>query len=108
MDEILKIKREYKFLGALYKFFKFLKYRTILFLLTEIIVVSGCFYYIEIFCIIYNKSQKSLFINYILSLIEGLIVSLIISIAIVVTRKIGVSCSNNYLYNKFKYIDQNF
>ena len=67
----------------------------VLFIITIFILVSGCFYYIVIFCIIYSKSQVSLLTNYLLSLVEGLITSVIITILIVLTRKIGMSCSNN-------------
>ena len=80
----------------------------ILFLVAEIIMVSGCFYYIIIFCIIYSKSQKSLFINYIYSLLEGLTISLVIVVIIVTTRQIGIRCSNLYLYNISKYLNEKF
>ena len=108
LEQILEIRRENKYLYALNQFFKFLKYRMVTFLLTEIILVFGCFYYIIIFCIIYSKSQKSLFINYIYSLLEGLLTSLIITISIVVTRKIGICYSNSYLYNTSKYLNDKF
>jgi len=79
-----------------------------IFFITEIILVSGCFYYIVIFFIVYSKSQKSLLINYIFSLLEGLITSLIITIIIVITRKIGIRSSNSYLYNTSKFINNKF
>ena len=107
LDNIIEIRNEYKFLYALNKFFKYLKIKLILFLITIIILVSGCFYYIVIFCIIYSKSQKSLFINYIYSQIESLITALIITLLIVITRQFGIKFSNVYLYNISKYIDHN-
>ena len=108
LDEISEIKKEYKFLYALKKFFLFLKYRMVFFTIIEIIIVGVCFYYIVLFSIIYKKSQLSLFINYLYSLLEGLIKSLAFTFAIVITRQIGIYCSNSYLYNTSKYLNDKF
>ena len=107
-DYIFEIRREYKYLYAFKKFIKYLKIKMLLFLITEIILVSGCFYYIVIFCIIYNKSQISLLTNYFYSLIEGLITSTIIAVVIVISRKLGILCINSYLYNASKYLNDKF
>ena len=80
----------------------------VLFIIMELLLIGGCFYYIVIFCIIYSKSQKSLFVNYLYSLLEGLITSLIITILIVITRQIGISFKNSYFYNTSKYINEKF
>ena len=108
LDNVTEIRKEYKFLYALNKFYKYLKIKLILFLLTIIILVSVCLYYIVIFCIIYSKSQSSLFVNYIYSQIESLITAFIITLLIVIFRQFGISCSNQYLYNMSKYIYNNF
>ena len=108
LDQILEIRREYKYLFALKKYLRFLKIKMVFFIITIFILVSGCFYYIVIFCIIYSNSQVSLLTNYLLSLLEGLITSLIITILIVLTRKIGISCSNSYIYNTSKFINKKF
>ena len=89
-------------------FFRFLKLKFICFFISEIILVSGCYYYIVIFCIVYSKSKDSLIINYLTSLLEGLITSTAIIIIILVTRKIGLACLNRYLYNTSKYINNKF
>ncbi len=89
-------------------FFKFLKLKLIFFFIIEIIIIFCCFYYIVIFCIIYSRSKGSLMINYLTSLVEGLIASIAISIIILVTRKIGLLCTNKYLYNTSKYINNKF
>ena len=102
----LKIKKYYlKNVGI---FFKYLKLKFICFFISEIILVSGCYYYIVIFCIVYSKSKDSLIINYLTSLLEGLITSTAIIIIILVTRKIGLACLNRYLYNTSKYINNKF
>ena len=108
LDEILNIMQENKFLTALNKYFTFFKYRMLFYIIIEIILVGICFYYIFIFSILYSKSQLSLIFNYIYSLIEGLITSLFITILIVITRQIGLNCSNSYLYNISKYFNDNF
>ena len=107
-DYISEIRKEYKYLYAVNKLFKYMIYKMLFFFITEIVLVSVCFYYIIIFCIIFSKSQKSLLINYIYSLLEGLITSLIITIIIVITRKMGIHFSNSYLYNTSKFINSKF
>ena len=105
---IMEIKKEEYFLKNINIFLKYLKLKFVIFLIYEIIVVSGCFYYIVIFCIVYNYSKVSLMINYLYSFLEGLITSIAISIIILVTRKIGLSCSNKMIYNVSKYINNKF
>ena len=109
LEQITEIKVEYDYLKILHKFFRNLKIKISIFFITEIIVIIICFYYSVIFCIIYNKSQNSLFINFGLSIFEDLLFnSLIVSIIIVITRKIGISCSNKYIYNTSKFINEKF
>ena len=79
-----------------------------IFLVKEIIIISICFYYITIFCIIYSYSRKSLLFNYFSSLFEGFLTSLVITISIVIIRKIGLAYTNRYLYNTSKYINNKF
>jgi hypothetical protein len=105
---IQEVRIEYYYLKNISIFIKYLKLKFICFFIGEVILVSGCFYYIVIFCIVYSRSKGSLMINYILSLVEGLIVSIAISIIILITRKIGLSCLNKYIYNASKYINNKF
>ena len=105
---IMEIKVKKYYLKNIQMFFKFLKLKLIFFFIIEIIIIFCCFYYIVIFCIIYSRSKGSLMINYLTSLVEGLIASIAISIIILVTRKIGLLCTNKYLYNTSKYINNKF
>ena len=105
---IMEIKVKKFYLKNLLTFFKYLKIKLIIFFIIEIIIIFTCFYYIVIFCIIYSKSQGSLLTNYLTSLLEGLITSIAISIIILVTRKIGLVCANQYLYNTSKFINNKF
>ena len=108
LELVHEIRKEYKYLYASNKYLKFIKFKIICFIFTEIIIIAGCFYYIIIFYIVYSKSQKSLFINYLISLVESLIKSIIISSIIAITRKIVIGCNNSYIYNTSKFIDDNF
>ena len=108
LEDIKEIKKENKYLYALKKFLKYIKLKIIVFIIINSIIISFCFYYIVIFCIIYNKTQRSLLINFLTSLLEKLIKSVIVVIVIVVTRKIGINCENIYLFNTSKYIDKYF
>ena len=108
LEQIVEIKKEYKYLKIVKKFFKSLKIKMIIFCVTELIIYLFSVYYIVIFCIIYNKSQTSLLLNYLISLLEEIIKSLFVTIIIVLIRKIGIICSNPYLYNTSKYINEHF
>ena len=105
---IEEVRIEFHYLKNVSIFIKYLKLKFIFFFICEIILISGCFYYIVIFCTVYSRSRGSLMINYILSLVEGLITSIAISIIILITRKIGLSFLNKYLYNTSKYINNKF
>ena len=105
LDLILEIKRDYHYFKNIKKFLEFLKRRFICFFISQIIVFATCIYYIEIFCVKYWCSQKSLVINYCYSFVESIIISFAIAFIILVTRKIGLSCNSKYLYNTSKFID---
>ena len=105
---IMEIKNKKAYLRNIKVFYKYLKLKFILFIICEIVIICGCFYYIVIFCIVYSFSKVSLFINYLFSLLEGLITSIAITIIIVVIRKIGLSYSIKNIYNTSKYINAKF
>ena len=62
-------------------------------------IIVFCFYYIFIFCTVYNNTQISLIKNYLMSIIEGLVTNILITIIIVFTPKIGIIYQNKYIYN---------
>ena len=108
LDEIMEIKREISYLFAVNKFMKILKVKVFFSFLIQIIFISFFFYYVVIFCIVYNHSQKSLLTNYFSSLVESLITSVIVSVIVVIIRKIGIICLSNKLYNTSKFINSRF
>ena len=107
-ENISEIKKEFKYLLLSKRFLKYIKIKILFFIVNEIIIIILSFYYVIIFCVVYNQTQVSLLTNYIVSLLEGLIKSIIIIIIIVVTRKIGIYFLNMYFYNASKYINSNF
>jgi hypothetical protein len=108
IELIHEIKEEYRYLRALNKFLRKLKIRIVFFLLTEIIIIPFCSYYLIIFFTVYKESRTSLLINFLSSLLESLTKTIIITFIIVLTRSIGLSYKNKYLYNTSKYINENF
>ena len=108
LEIIQEVKDEKRYLFWSNKYIKSLKKKFIIFIIIELVIILGSFYYITIFFIVYSHSTKSLLINYVVSLLESLLISIIISGIIVVMRKIGISYQNIYIYNTSKFIDLNF
>ena len=107
-DRIMEIKDEMHFIRNIMQYFRFLKIKFTCFLFSEIMIISACYYYIVIFCIVYKFSRISLLINYIMSLVEGLITSVAITIIIFVSREIGLKFLNKIFYNLSKYVNDRF
>ena len=105
---ISEIKYQEHYIRNVNKYFRYLKIKFIFFFLSEIIIISSCFYYVNIFCIVYSFSKISLLINYLTSLLEGLITSIIVTIIIVFMRVTGLKCHINTFYNTSKYLNNKF
>ena len=112
IEERIKLITEIKYQPRCYKnikrFLLYLRIKFICFFISQLIIVGICLYYIVIFCILYSRSQKSLIVNFCYSLVESIITSFGITIIILITRKIGLSCANKELYNTSKYINAKF
>ena len=112
IEERIKLITEIKYKMNFYRNIKqlllYLRIKFICFFISQIIIVFTCMYYIVIFCVKYSRSQKSLIVNYCYSLVESLITSFALTFIILITRKIGLSCSNKHLYNTSKYINSKF
>ena len=108
LEIIQEVKDEKRYLFWSNKYIKSLKNKIVIFIIIELLIILGAFYYIAIFFIVYSHSTKSLLINYVVSLLESLLISTVISGIIVVMRKIGISYQNIYIYNTSKFIDFNF
>ena len=109
LELIIEIKnRKYFYVKNIIKFFKYIKLKFLIHIIIEIIIIPFVFYYLILFYIIYSKSTNSLIINYLTSIVEDIIISILISIIIVLNRKIGINCFNKYFYNTSKYINSHF
>ena len=108
LDQIMEIKNQKYFFRNIIQFFRFIKIKFICFFISEVIIIAACYYYIVIFCIVYTNSKVSLLINYLLSLVEGLITSAAIIIIIFVTRQVGLKCLNKNFYNLSKFVNDRF
>ena len=97
-----------QFYKNLKKLVLYLKLKFVCFYFSQLIILFICMYYIVIFCLIYRNSQKSLIVNFCYSLVESMITSFAITLLILVTRMIGLSCKNKNLYNTSKFIDSKF
>jgi hypothetical protein len=105
IDLLLEIKMDLHYLKNIKKFYVYLKRKFVCFFISKILVFAVCLYYIEIFCVKYYCSQISLLINYSYSFIESVITSFAITLIILFTRKIGLSCHSKEIYNTSKFIN---
>ena len=108
LEQIMEIKEESSYFYAFNKFIKIVKIKVVLYFLMEIFIIVFSFYYIIIFCVIYSKSQISLLANYLMSIVETLVVSIFISVVVTITRKIGLKYAWKRLYNTSKYLNNNY
>jgi hypothetical protein len=108
IELIHEIKSEYKYLYALSKVLKFIKIRIAFALFTEIVIMGCCLYYLSIFFTVYRESRTSLLINFLTSLLESLIKTIAIIVIVAITRLVGLSYKNKYLYNTSKFINDTF
>ena len=107
-DLIKDIKKILYYFLNLFHYYKFVNRYFVFFLVRQTGIICCCYYYIVIFFIIYTCSKNSLLTNYFTSLIEGLIVSLAVTLIISITRKIGLMYLNKRLYILSNYINKNF
>ena len=63
-------------------------------------------FYLIIFCKIYNKSQGSLIINYLIGFIESLAYSIGVSLIVCILRYLGLKKKLIYLYRTKVYLDK--
>ena len=105
---ITEIKNKMAFYRNIRQLLLYLRIKFICFFISQLIILFTCMYYVVIFCVKYSRSQRSLIVNYCYSLVESIITSFGIALIILITRKIGLSCSNKALYNTSKYINSKF
>ena len=105
---IRDINRKNSFILTFKKLYLILKIKAIIFFIISFVLTIFIIFYLLIFCQMYKKSQNSLIINYLMSLIESLIYSVGMSLIICILRFIGLKGKYIYLYRTSVYLDQNF
>ena len=107
LDNFIKvIKKEKEFLIVFKKIYKIIKIKSFCFYFLSLLFIIFMSYYLILFCSIYNESQISLLINYIMGIIESLLTNIFFAIIISLLRFIGLKCKNIYFYRASVYLDQ--
>ena len=109
LDNIIRniSRKKYYFINII-KFRKYLKIRLSLFYIIQYIMCILMTYYITIFCIVYNKSQISIIINYIYGVFESLGISLGISLIVTIMRYLSIKNEWKVIYRTSQYINNKF
>ena len=102
------VNHKYEYVSTFKKLYIVLKIKVFFFFNISFIIAVFITYYLLIFCLIYNKSQGSLIVNYITGLAESLAYSVGISLLICILRFIGLKHKFIYLYRTSVYIDEKF
>ena len=102
------IQKEIKIIDDYFRITKILlnvvKIRLIIYFIIEIIISFCCGYYLYIFCVVYEKSQVSLFINYLYGMVISLILSIAITLIVTIIRLISIKIKSRNLYYSSRYL----
>ena len=101
------VQKKYYFLYII-KFKKYINLKLISFYTMENILYLFMFYYLTIFCIVYSNTQISFLVNYIIGIVESLLVSLSVSLICAFLRLLGLKLKIKYFYNTSKYLLEKF
>ena len=97
-----------QYLLNIVKFKKYLILKLIGFYLVQTIINLSMCYYLMIFCTVYNKTQGSIMLNYLLGIAESMAISLGFTIIISLIRFLSLKYKSKYLYYTSKYLFENF
>ena len=96
------------YLIAFKKLYNLIKLKILLFYFLSVFLSTCFIYYLTMFCIIYNKSQISLFSNYIIGELQSLLESVLISIIVSLLRFFGLKLKLKQIYRTSVYLDEKF
>ena len=99
-------KRKYDYILTFRKLYIVIKIKTICYYILSFIFIFIMTYYLVLFCTIYKESQNSLLINYAMGIVESLITSVCITLAICTFRLIGLKYKNKDFYRTSVFLDQ--
>ena len=105
------IKESYEknqYLLTIVRFKKYLKIKLAVFFVTQTIIYFLMCYYLMIFCSVYNKTQLSIMINYIVGVGESMLISLGLTLITSIIRFVGIKYKWKYVYNTSRYFFEKF
>ena len=105
---VKEIKDKDDYILLLKRFIKWAKIKTFFYYIFNLIISLAIIYYLYIFCELYQKSQLSLFINYLIGIFESVIFSFGISIIILVLRFTGLKYKIKNIYRISVYLNNKF
>ena len=103
-----EVKKKKNFYQIFLKLTGFIELKIIIFYLVLFLIGFLCTYYLFIFCSIYKKIQKNLFINYIIGSFWSLGFTIAICLIISMLRKFAIVKKIKRLYIISKFIDDKF
>ena len=108
LNTIVKdVSEEHFFLIAFKKYYKALLIKVYFYCIISFILIIFMSLYLIIFFQIHKKTQNSLLINYLMSLLESLAYSVCISFIVSVLRIIGIKYQSKHIYRISVYMDSN-
>jgi hypothetical protein len=90
------------------KFRKYLAIKVSAFFIIQTIMNALMFYYLMIFCTIYKNTQMSVFMNYLVGILQSFLLSLGLSLLISFIRFLSIRYRWKSIYNTSKYLFENF
>ena len=109
IEEIIKnVKYKRKYFENIIRLFKYIKLRLGVFYFLQFASLLVMTYYLFIFCAVYNKSQGSIMINYIIGALTSLAISIGLTIIITILRTISIKYRSVLLFNISKYLYEHF
>ena len=108
MRKILEIKNEKEYQKQVKEFFTSLYIQITIAFIIELLIIAWGYYYIIIFFIIYYQSRKSLFINFLITLLIKVIITLVYIFLLLLIQMISICSKISCLYNAIKFIYEIF
>ena len=109
IEEIIKnVKYKRKYFENILRLFKYIKVRIGIYFFLQMSFILLMTYYLFIFCSVYDKSQGSVFINYIIGSLISLAISTGLTIIITFLRAISIKYRSVVIFNISKYLYEHF
>ena len=108
MRKILQIKNEKEYQRQVKEFFRSLYIQVTIAFIIELLIIAWGYYYIILFFIIYYQSRKGVTINFLISLLIKVIITLVYILLLLLIRMISICLKISCLYNTIKFIYEIF